>query len=210
MGTVTYPPTCSLSYARGSTANNNIVQLDDFIEAFVRVTVHMNRQRVRTFPQHEPKPECERLWHGHVLGCEPASRNPEPIVDADPPPHRLPPWITVCVLYLAPLRTRHGLAKIDLQYDLLAGAQSISLEKQSGDGECRIRAQEGLDVLSATESALTKSHAVILVYVPLLSVHLQEIVASTHAHVLDVTHGLEGIDSETFDNLKCGLLSPRS
>jgi hypothetical protein len=111
---------------------------------------------------------------------------------------------------LAPLRTRHGLAKIDLEYDLLAGPQSIYLEKQSGDGEGRIRAQEGLDVLSATESALTRRHAVILVYVPLLSVHLQEVVALMCIHVLDVTHGLEGMDSETFDNLKCGLLSPRS
>jgi hypothetical protein len=88
---------------------------------------------------------------------------------------------------------------MDHQYDLLAGAQSISLEKQSGDGECRIRAQEGLDVLSATESALARRHAVILVYVPLLSVHLQEFVALMHIHVLDVAHGLEGM--ETFDNL---------
>jgi hypothetical protein len=109
---------------------------------------------------------------------------------------------------LAPLRTRHGLAKIDLEYDLLAGSQLISLEKQSGDGECRIRAQEGLDVLSATESALTRSHTIILVWVPLLSVHLQEVVALMCIHVLDVTHGHEGM--ETFDNLNYGLLSPRS
>jgi hypothetical protein len=114
----------------------------------------------------------------------------------------------VCDIYLAPLRTRHGLAKIDLEYDLLAGAQSIALEKQSGDRECRIRAQEGLDVLSATESALTRSHAMILVYVPLLSVHLQKLIALTHIHVLDVTHGLEGM--ETFNNLNYGPLSPKS
>jgi hypothetical protein len=109
---------------------------------------------------------------------------------------------------LAPFRTQHSLAKIDLEYDLLAGAQLISPEKPSGDRECRIRAQEGLDVLSATESALTRSHAVILVYVLLLSVHLQKVVALMCIHVLDVTHGLEGM--ETFNNLKYGLLSPRS
>jgi hypothetical protein len=114
----------------------------------------------------------------------------------------------VCDMNLAPLRTRHGLAKIDLEYDLLAGSQLISLEKQSGDGECRIGAQEGLDVLSATESALTRRHVVILVYVPLLNVHLQEVVALMHIRVLDVTHGLEGM--ETCDNLKYGLLSPKS
>jgi hypothetical protein len=167
----------------------------------------MKRQPVRTFRQHEPKPDCERLWHGHVFVCEPESPEPRPIVDADTPLHRMPPWITVCVFYLTPLRTRHGLAKMDHQYDLLAGAQSISLEKQSGDGECRIGAQEGLNVLSATESALARRHAVILVYVPLLSVHLQEVVALMCIHVLDVTHGLEGM--ETLDNLKYGLLSPK-
>jgi hypothetical protein len=208
MGTVTYPLTCSLLYARGSTANNNLVQLDGFIEALVRVTVHIKRQLVRTFRQHEPKPNGEHLWHGHVLVCEPESPDPRLIVDADPPLHRVLPRIRVCDMNLAPLRTQHSLAKIDLEYDLLAGAQSISLQKQSGDGECRIRAQEGLDVLSATESASAKSHAVILVYVLLLSVHLQEVLALMHIHVLDVTHGLEGM--QTFDNLKYGLLSPKS
>jgi hypothetical protein len=178
--------------------------MDGFIEAHVRVADHMKHQVVRTFRQHEPKPNGERLWHGHVLFCEPMPY----FMNADPPPHRVLPWIMVCTFHLAPLRTRHGLAKIDLEYDLLAGAQSISLEKQRGDRECRIRAQEGLDVLSATESALTRSHAVILVYVPLLSVHLQKVVALIHIHVLDVTHGLEGM--KMFDNLNHELLSPRS
>jgi hypothetical protein len=36
----------------------------------------------------------------------------------------------------------------------------------------------------------------------LLSVHLQEIVASMHIHVDDVTHGLDACCIETVDDLK--------
>jgi hypothetical protein len=63
-------------------------------------------------------------------------------------------------IYLAPFRTRHGLAKSDLECDLLAGPQLISLEELSADGECWIRAQEGLDIPSVIRSDLTGSHAV--------------------------------------------------
>jgi hypothetical protein len=59
---------------------------------------------------------------------------------------------------LAPLRTRHGLAKSDLECDTLSGPQSISLEELSGDGECWVRAQEGLDIPSAAESDVPSSH----------------------------------------------------
>jgi hypothetical protein len=59
---------------------------------------------------------------------------------------------------LAPLRTRRGLVKSDLECDALAGPQAISLEELSGDGECRVRAQEGLDIPSGTVSDLTTSH----------------------------------------------------
>jgi hypothetical protein len=41
---------------------------------------------------------------------------------------------------LAPLRTRRGLVKSDLEYDALADPPSISVEELSGDRECRVRA----------------------------------------------------------------------
>jgi hypothetical protein len=41
---------------------------------------------------------------------------------------------------LAPLRTRHGLAKGDLEYDLLADTPLIYVEERNGDREGRVRA----------------------------------------------------------------------
>jgi hypothetical protein len=117
----------------------------------------MKRQAVPTLRQHKLEPDREHLCYSHVLVRKPAVTRRR-FLDANPPLHRVLSW-NACDIYSAPLCTRHGLAKSDLEYDLLAGSQLISLEKQSGDGECRIGAQEGLDVLSGVESNLTSSHA---------------------------------------------------
>jgi hypothetical protein len=129
-----------------STPNDDLVELDDLIEALVRVTVHMKFQRVPACRQHKLEPNCEYLWHSDVCVCEPTPSR----MDTDPPLHRALPWIMVPNLYLAPFRTRHRLVKSDLEDDLLASPRLIPLQELSGDGECRVRAQEGFDIPSAT------------------------------------------------------------
>jgi hypothetical protein len=140
-----------------SPANDDLVELNTLLEAHVRVAVHPKFQLVLAFfRQRELESDREHLRHGR-------DRHREDITlghDVNHPEYRLPhPMLESDVCY-APLRTRRGLAKSDLEYDTLADPQSISLEELSGDGEFRVRAQEGLDVLSAAESdAVVGSHA---------------------------------------------------
>jgi hypothetical protein len=91
---------------------------------------------VHALRQHKFEPDRKRLWYGHVRVCEPTPL----ITDADPPLHSVLAWIMVPNIGLAPFRTWQGLAKSDLEYDVLAGPEPISLEKLSGDRECRVRA----------------------------------------------------------------------
>jgi hypothetical protein len=126
------------------------------IEALVRVAFHPKFQLVLAFfRQRELKSNREHLRHGH-------DRHREDITlghDVNHPVYRLLHWMLESDVCLAPLRTRRGLAKSDLEDDTLADPQSISLEELSGDGEFGVRAQEGLDILSAAESDVVGSHA---------------------------------------------------
>jgi hypothetical protein len=126
-------------------------------EAHVRVAVHPKFQLVLAFfRQCELKSDGERLRHGHKRHCDDFVI---PGLDGNHPVYRLLHWMLESDICLAPLRTRRGLVKSDLECDALAGPQSISLEELSGDGECRVRAQEGFDIPSATESIDIGSHA---------------------------------------------------
>jgi hypothetical protein len=140
-----------------STANDDLVEGDPLTEAHVRVAVHAKVQLVLAFfRQRELKSERERPRHGHKRCCEDIAILG---LDVHHPVCRLLHRMLESDVCLAPLRTRRGLAKSDLEYDTLADLQSISLEELSGDGECRVRAQEGLDVPSEAKSHLTISHA---------------------------------------------------
>jgi hypothetical protein len=136
----------------------NVDRLKVYItrEVHVRVAVHPKLQLVLAFfGQRELESDGERLRHGHERHCE------DIVIlslDGNHPVYGLLHWMLEPDVCLAPLRTRRGLVKSDLECDLLAGPQSIFLEEPSRDGECRARAQEDLDILSTAESGLTSSH----------------------------------------------------
>jgi hypothetical protein len=118
--------------------NVDLVKFDMLIEALVRVAFHPKFQLVLAlFRQRELKSDRERLRHGHKRRCEDIVIL---VYDGNHPEYRLLHWMLESDVCFAPLRTRGGLAKGDLEYDTLAGPQSISLEELSGDGECRVRA----------------------------------------------------------------------
>jgi hypothetical protein len=118
-----------------STANDNLVEVDALTEAHVRVAVHPKFQLVLAFVrQRKLKSDRERLRHGHEHHCEDITLGH----DGNHPVYRLLHWMLVPDICLAPLRTRHILAKSDLEYDTLADPQLISLEEVSGDGEFRV------------------------------------------------------------------------
>jgi hypothetical protein len=119
-------------------ANVDLVKFDTLIEAEVRVAVHPKFQLVLAFfRQRELKSDRECLRHGHTLHCQGI---PIHGPDGNHPVYRLLHRMLKSDISLAPLRTRRGLVKSDLECDTLAGRQSISLEELSVDGECRVRA----------------------------------------------------------------------
>jgi hypothetical protein len=121
-----------------SIVNVDCLKVHILAEAHVRVAVHEKYQLVLAFVrQRELKSDGERLRHGHKRHCEDIA-----ILDLDGnhPVYRLLHRMLESDVCLAPLRTRRGLAKSDLEYDTLADPQLISLEELSGDGECRVRA----------------------------------------------------------------------
>jgi hypothetical protein len=139
-----------------SIINVDLVKVNTLYEALVRVAVHAKIQLVLAFlRQRELKSDRECLCHGHAL-----HRKSIPTIgpDGNHPVYRLLHRMLKSDICLALLRTRRGLVKSDLECDTLAGPQSISLEELSGDGECRVRAQESLHIPSGAESDLPSSH----------------------------------------------------
>jgi hypothetical protein len=136
-------------------ANVDLIKVDILSEAEVRVAVHLKEKLVLAFfRQRELKSDREHLRHGHDRHCQDIILGR----DGNHPVYRLLYRMLELNVCLAPLRTRHGLVESDLEYDTLAVRQAISLEELSSDGQCRVRAQEGLDIPSAATSGLTSSH----------------------------------------------------
>jgi hypothetical protein len=142
-----------------STANDNVAEPDRLTEAHVRVTVPIKFQLVLAFVrQREVKSDREHLRHGHALHRKSIPRRGHG-PDGEHPVHRLLHRTLEPDVCIAPLRTRHGLVKSDLECDALTDPQSISLEELSSDREFRVRVEESLDIPSAAESDVIDSIA---------------------------------------------------